>query len=72
MRSTGADNAGTHNTLEEWSQQRKLLKFIKFTQWQHIWIKIRLVLRLVIRTKILNTVKYSIFIIHLCPFRTRT
>ena len=29
------------NTLEEWSQQRKLLKFIKFTQWQHIWIKIR-------------------------------
>ena len=32
----------TQNTLEEWSQQRKLLKFIKFTQWQHIWIKIRL------------------------------
>jgi len=31
----------TQNTLEEWSQQRKLLKFIKFTQWQQIWIKIR-------------------------------
>jgi len=41
MRSTGADDAGTQDTLEEWYQQRKLLKFIKFTQWQHIWIKIR-------------------------------
>ena len=37
-----------------------------------IWIKIRLVRILVIRTKILNTVKYSILIIHSCPFRTRT
>jgi len=45
------------NTLEEWSQQRKLLKLKNFTQWQHIWIKIQLVRRLLIRTKILNKCK---------------